>query len=189
MAAQRDARTMLEIYPRNSDALHLLRNADLAAGRYDVARSRYARAYRELVEPEVPDVNTSNYQAAVDLALVLLRLGETERAGDLLQGSMEVIKTLPRLGTNGYWITDVRILALQQRPQQALSALQQAIDDGWRTLIWYYLGHDPNLDSIRGEPEFQRLYTELQNDLAAQALRVQDLKASGELSSIASLEK
>ncbi len=189
VAAQRDARTMLEIYPRNSGALHLLRNADLAAGRYDVARSRYARAYRELVEPEVPDVNTSNYQAAVDLALVLLRLGETERAGDLLHGSMEVIKTLPRLGTNGYWITDVRILALQQRPQQALSALQQAIDDGWRTRIWYYLGHDPNLDSIRGEPEFQRLYTELQNDLAAQALRVQDLKASGELSSIASLEK
>ena len=189
VTAQRDARTMLENYPKNSGALHLLRNADLAAGRYDVARSRYARAYRELVEPEVPDVNTSNYQSAVDLALVLLRLGETERAGDLLQGSMEVIKTVPRLGTNGYWITDVRILALQQRPQQALRALQQAIDDGWRTLIWYYLGHDPNLDSIRGEPEFQRLYTELQNDLAAQARRVQDLKASGEISSIALPEK
>ncbi len=66
--------------------------------------------------------------------------------------------------------------------------IQFVANPNW-TLIWYHLGHDPNLDSIRGEPEFQRLFTELQNDLAAQALRVQDLKASGELSSIALLEK
>jgi tetratricopeptide (TPR) repeat protein len=182
MAAQRDARTLLEISPQDWGALNLLSNADLAAGRNEVARSRYARAYRELTEPEIPEVNIFNYQVAVDLALVLQRMGETGRAGDLLDGSLEVIKTIPRLGTNGYWITDVRILALQKRPQQALSALRQAIDEGWRFLAWYLLEHDPTLDSIRGEPEFQRLYAELQSNLAVQARRVQELKASGELS-------
>ncbi|MDH3577623.1 MAG: tetratricopeptide repeat protein [Gammaproteobacteria bacterium] len=182
VATQADARTLLEVYPRNWGSLFLLRNVDLAAGRYDVARSRYARAFRELTEAEVPEVNVSNYQAAVDLALVLIRLGEQERANDLLAGSLEVIDTLPRHGMNGYWITDARIYSLQQRPQQALNALRQAVDEGWRIFSWLYLQHDPGLDAIRAEPEFQRLYAELQADLAAQAERVRDLKASGELS-------
>ncbi len=182
VATQADARTLLELYPRNWGSLFLLRNVDLAAGRYDVARSRYARAFRELTEPEVPEVNVSNYQAAVDLALVLIHLDEQERANDLLAGSLKVIDTLPRHGMNGYWITDARIYSLQQRPQQALDALRQAVDEGWRIFSWLYLQHDPGLDAIRAEPEFQRLYAEVQADLAAQAERVRDLKASGELS-------
>lgn len=180
-AAQRDARIMLEAYPQFWGALNLLRNADLAAGRYEVARSRYARAFRELTEPEVPDVNTSNYTVAVDLALVLTHLGEQERADDLLEGSLKVLEALPRLGTTGYWITDVRIYALQKRPQQAIAALRQAIDEGWRILSWYYLDHDPNLDSIRAHPEFEQLRQELNADLALQAKRARDLQASGEL--------
>lgn len=188
-AAQADARTMLEVYPRNWGALYLLRNIDLAAGRYAVARSRYARAFRELTEPEVPHVDTSNFRAAVDLALVLIRLDERERANDLLEASLGVIGTLPRLGTHGFGIADVRIFALQQRPERALDALRQAIDEGWRLFSWFYLQYDPNLDSIRNDPEFQRLYAEVRADLALQARRVQELKASGELSSITMVDK
>lgn len=182
-ASLADARTLLEAYPRNWGSLFVLRNADLAAGRYEVARSRYARAFRELTEPEVPEVNVSNYQAAVDLALVLMHLDEQTRANDLLAGSLVAIETLPRHGMNGYWITDARIFSLQQRPQQALNALRQAVDEGWRIFSWLYLQHDPGLDAIRAEPEFQRLYAEVQADLAAQAERVRELKASGELAS------
>ena len=183
-AAQAAARTMLEIEPRFSRALWLLRNIDLAAGRHEVARLRYARAYPELTEPEVPEVDPSNYNAAVDLALVLMHLGEQQRADDLLENSLTVIETLPRLGTSGYYITDAQIFALQKRPQRALDALRRAIDEGWRIFSWLYLEYDPNLDSVRDNPEFQRLNQELQNDLAAQAERVQSMKASGELSSI-----
>jgi len=181
VAAQRDARTLLETYPRNWGALNLLRNADLAAGRYAAARSRYARAYRELTEPEVPEVDASNYFAAVDLALVLVHLGERERANDLLAGSQKVIEALPRLGINGYWINDAQIFSLQGRPQRALAALGQAIDEGWINFSWYYLEHNPNFDSIRTEPEFQRLREALQQELARQATRVEELKESGEL--------
>lgn len=184
-AAQQDARTMHEGYPKYWGALYLLRNADLKAGRYAAARSRYARVYRELTEPETPRVDSSNYFAAVDLALVLMHLGEQERADDLLQGSMAALENLPRHGTNGFMITDVRIFSLQQKPRQALNALRQAIDEGWRVLTWFYLEHDPGLDTIRDEPEFRQLYAELQADLAVQAMRVQDLKASGQLAPIA----
>jgi TolB-like protein/tetratricopeptide (TPR) repeat protein len=180
-AAEQGARSMLKFYPQFSRALKILRNADLAAGRYEVARSRYARAYPELLESEVPEVDISNYDGAIDLALVLMFLGEQRRMDDLLEGSLKVIKTLPRLGTNGYEIADVQILALQQRPKQALAALQQAIDEGWRVLTWFQLKHDPNLDSIRHYPEFQQLYAKLQIDLDVQVNRVQNMKASGEL--------
>lgn len=187
VAAQADARTLLEVYPRNWGGLNILRNADIAAGRYEVARSRYARAFRELTEPEIPDVTADNYRAAVDLALVLMRLGEQERASELLDSSLKVIETLPRLGTNGYWIADVQIFALQQRGQQALDALRQAIDEGWRLFAWFYLEYDPNLEAIRGQPEFDKLYQVVKADMAEQAKRVQELKASGELRTIALL--
>ncbi|MGI9238706.1 MAG: tetratricopeptide repeat protein [Woeseiaceae bacterium] len=185
IAALADARSLIEIYPQNWGALHVLRNADLIAGRYDVARSRYARAFRELIEPEVPNVNAANYFAAIDLALVLIHLGEQERADDLLDRSLHIIQTLPRHGVNGYWISDVRIYALQQRPQRALDTLRQAIDERWRILSWFYLMYDPNLASIRDEPRFQQLHDELRVDLVKQARRVQELRASGELSSAA----
>ena len=187
-AALRDARTLLEAYPRNWGALNLLRNADLAAGRYDVALSRYARSHRELMDPLDPDVNAFNLFAAVDLALVLERHGEHEHANAILERSLNVIEKRPRLGTSGYWITDVRIYAQQQRPARALRALRRAIDEGWRVFVWYYLQYDPNLDSIRDLPEFRQLYDELQADLATQAKRVEDLRSSGELPAIPAAE-
>ncbi|MDH3778414.1 MAG: hypothetical protein OES59_06295, partial [Gammaproteobacteria bacterium] len=180
-AADRDAHTLLEVYPRNWGALKHLRNVDIAEGRYEAAASRYARAFRELTENEEPLVDRSNYVSAVDLALVLMHLDQSERANDLLEGALAVVDTMPRLGTEGYRILDVEIYALQDRPEMALGALREAIDQGWRLFAWLYLDHDPNLDSIRGDPEFQRLRQIIRDDMAAQFLRAEQLRASGDL--------
>ena len=183
--ALRDARHMLEEFPTNWVALKVLRNHDIKAGRYQVARDRYARAFRELVEPEIPQVDADNYMPAVDLVPLLIKLGEQGRADDILRQSLELIQTMPRLGINGYWITDVNIYALQNRPKQALDALQQAIDEGWRLLTWFYLEIDPNIDSLHNLPRFTQLHADLEADLAEQAQRVRELKASGEIAPIA----
>jgi TolB-like protein/tetratricopeptide (TPR) repeat protein len=180
-AAARDARTLLEYYPRNWGSLRILRDADIAAGRLEVARSRYARLFPELFEPELPAVDDRNYFAAIDLALVLILLGEERRADDILAGSLAVIATKPRLGTGGYWVNDARIHAIQQRPEQALDALREAVDAGWRLHTWYYLDLDPNLEPIRGTPEFAAIDAIVEADLARQAERVRELEASGEL--------
>ena len=182
-AALADARVMLERYPRDWGANRILRDADITAGRYGVARARYARNFRELTEPEVPNVNASNYAAAVDLALVLQRLGETERADDLLEGSLETMRSLSRFGVSGYWVNDVRALALRPSPELALARLREAIEDGWRLHTWYHMDLDPNLDSIRGTSEFDELHATLVADLEAQARNVRDMRASGELMS------
>jgi len=183
--AIQDARRLLDAYPTNWGAHKLLRNVDVRAGRYEVVRSRYARAFRELLEPEIPQVDSYNYMQAVDLALVLIELGEQDRADDLLTQSLEVIETMPRMGTSGYWTTDVQIYALQNRPDQALNALQEAIGDGWRLLTWFFLDLDPNLDSLRDHPRFSELRADLGIDLKDQAQRVSALKESGELVQIA----
>ena len=180
-AAEQDARTLFEVYPRNTHALSFLRNADIANGRYEAAASRYARAYQELTEYEEPVVTRDNYVEAIDLALVLMYLDQHERAGDLLEGALAVLEGLPRLGTDGYWIADVQIYALQGRPEMALAALREAIDEGWRNFSWYYLDHSPNLESIRGDAEFQRLRQLIREDMAAQAIRAEELRASGDL--------
>ena len=183
--ALQDARHMLDIYPQNWGGLKVLRNHDMKAGRHQVARDRYARAFRELVEPEIPEVNAYNYKPAVDLVPLLIKLGEQDRADDILQQSLDLIQSMPRLGVGGYWVTDVHIYALQGRPEQALDALQQAIDDGWRLLVWFYLEIDPNVDSLREIPRFTKLYAELKADLAEQAERIRALKESGEIAPLA----
>jgi TolB-like protein/Tfp pilus assembly protein PilF len=180
-AAIRDARALLDIAPRYWGALRILRDADLEAGRLEAARSRYARIFYEFLKPEVPEVDDGNYFAAIDFALVLTLLGEDQRANDLLEGALAVIQTIPRLGTNGFWVSDARIYAIQKRPEMALDALRTAVEAGWRLHTWYYLDIDPNLDSIRGTPEFAEINAIVKADLARQAERVKELESSGEL--------
>ncbi len=75
----------------------------------------------------------------------------------------------------------VQIYALLGETENALRALRQALDQGWRAFWWYWLGHDPKLDSIRDEPEFQAIVREIKADMTAQLLRVRAMEASGEL--------
>lgn len=182
-AAAADARQLLESSPRFSFALRILRDFDLQAGRIEVARSRYARAHPELLGGELPAVDHYNYRSAVDLALVLQLSGDASRAEDLLEQSLVVVRQLPRLGTDGYWIDDARIYALQGRPDLALSALRTAKEEGWRILTWYFLDRDPTLESLRDRPEFRAIRDEIRADLSAQAENMLALRASGELTS------
>jgi hypothetical protein len=59
--------------------------------------------------------------------------------------------------------------------------LREATEQGWRALTWFYLDHDPNLELLRAEPEFQRLRQLIHDDLEAQASRTEQLRASGDL--------
>jgi tetratricopeptide (TPR) repeat protein len=177
------ARETLAIDPREPHTHANLRNHDVRAGRYAEARARYESAYPELFEDEL-DTTKIAYSVAIDLALVLIKTGEQERADLLLDLSLAHIKTWPRLGTDGYGVDDVLIYALQGKSGAALASLREAIDQGWRANWWYYLVHDANLDSIRDVPEFQAMLDEIKADMAAQLERVKTMEANGELEPI-----
>ncbi len=157
---------------------------ELRVGRYLEARAAIERVTPELLSEDSPKVGSVNYRAAIDLALILSKLGERERADRLLEGSLQYIQKIPRLGFFGYGIADVQIYALRGEKQKALSTLRQAIDEGWRAFWWYFLKLDPNLESLHDEPEYQAVIEEIEADMAAQLARVREMERNGELEPI-----
>jgi hypothetical protein len=53
-----------------------------------------------------------------------------------------------------------------------------------RIFWWYFLKHDPNLESLHDEPEFQAMVAEIEADMAAQLERVREMERNGELEPI-----
>jgi TolB-like protein/class 3 adenylate cyclase/Flp pilus assembly protein TadD len=176
------ARQALKNQPTDADMLALLRDHDLRAGSYDKARAHYEKAYPALLIEAEPTINGSNYRAAIDLAYVLQHTGEQERADLLLDRSLILIQgNLSRLGFGGYEIADVEVYAMRGEKRQALTTLRQAIDKKWRSRWWYYLEHGPNLESIRNEPEFQVMLSEIKADMAEQLVRVKGMEKAGDV--------
>jgi TolB-like protein/Tfp pilus assembly protein PilF len=152
-------------------ALAQLRNDDLRAGRADTARVRYEQMFPTLLDNNEILINRTNFRVAIDYALVLAGSGEQRRANTLLDRSLAFIRTIPRMGQEGHWVSDAAIYSLRGDTNAALAALREAIGQGWRSCWWYYLRHDPNFDTIRSEREFQAMVQELESDMANQLAR------------------
>jgi tetratricopeptide (TPR) repeat protein len=166
--AVRHAERSLALYARNPWALVILRNADLQSGRDTDALARYRKAYPELFVPGAPRIDLLNYGVAVDLALVLQKRGDTARANILLDAAAQAIGRIPRLGIGGYGIADVQIHALRGDKAKALAALSEAEKAGWRLYWRYARDFDPNLASIRNDPEFKAVFADIERDMARQ---------------------
>jgi len=186
-AALEYGRKALAIYT-DWPARILLQDYALRAGRYMEVRAFYEESHPDFLnddDPEIDDnLDGNNYWLAINLALALSKTGEQERADLLLDRSFQHILTVPRLGIGGHWIADVQIYALQGEKQKALSALRQAINEGWRRFWWYHLKYDPTLESLHEEPEFQAMVAEIEADMAAQLERVREMERRGELTLI-----
>jgi TolB-like protein/tetratricopeptide (TPR) repeat protein len=170
----------------------------LAAGFFAFAGDfEKARKYAELRNPEFaadadPVADAYNVSNLVRYAFILQNLSEGQRADDLLDAALIVVRTLPRLGLSGHGIRDVQILALQGRKFEALAALREAIDEGFRgtaaSNAWP-LSIDPYLDSIRNEPEFQAMVRELDDAIEAMHQRVLDAEEIGDWDELRALVK
>ena len=169
--AQRILARVVPQDPRNSYALTLLDIVDLRLGNHVAARQRYATGYPELVAAVNPQVDGSNLYAAINLAHVLQKTADNDRAALLLDRAEALVRSGPRLGTANYGITDVEIHALRGQKREALSALRAAEKAGWRGGNWplrFYRDFDPNLASIRNDPEFKAVFTDIERDMARQ---------------------
>ncbi len=164
--------------------VQLIGNHEQRAGRYAEARALYEESRPELLSEDALRIDIRNYGVAIDLASLLSRTGEHERADLLLNRSFQHIQSIPRLSVEGYGIADVKIYAVRGENQKALSALRQAIDEGWRSFWWYLLKLDPSLEPLHNEPEFQAMVAEIEADMAAQLARVREMERNGELEPI-----
>ena len=175
---------LLTISPSSWARLADLRNHDLQGGEYTEGQAQNEKACLIWLNENESRINRINYRPAIDLALILQRKGEQERADQILDRCLTVIQSMPRLGIEGYGISDALIYAQQGKTKEALAALRQAIDERWRTFWWYYLEHDPSLESIRDEPEFQAMVKEIEADMTEQLAGVHEWEANGELTPI-----
>jgi len=146
-----------------------------------------ARKYAELRNPEFaadadPEVDAYSVASLVAYAFILQNLDENKRASALLEMALNVVRTLPRIGLAGHGIRDVQILALQGKTLEALAALRDAIDEGFRGTVasnGWPLAIDPYLNSLRGQPGFEAMVGELDDGVAAMQQRVSQAEQSG----------
>ena len=175
---------LLTISPSSWARLADFRNHDLQGGEYTEAQARYEKACLIWLTENESRINRINYRLAIDLVLILQRKGAQDRADQILDRCLTVIQSMPRLGIEGYGISDALIYAQQGKTKEALAALRKAIDERWRTFWWYYLEHDPRLESIRDESEFPAIMEEIKSDMAEQLARVHEWEAKGMLAPI-----
>jgi len=167
-AAERYARKVLAQYSRDHDALGVLALADLGRGNPENARARYASAFPELLDSTGPRVDPGNVRAAIALASLLQKTGEADRAATLLDAGERTLVGLPRLGFGGFPLLQVYIHALRGAEAEALAELRKAEQAGWRRTWRYVRDIDPALASIRDEPEFKAVFTDIERDMARQ---------------------
>jgi len=130
------------------------------AGRPQDSRLFFETNFPELFEDD-PPVNAFTLKAAIDLAAVLMRTDEAGQANLLLEKSEVYIDGLPELQRRHQFRTaPMHIYALQGRTEDALDAMQLAIDDGFAS-GWWRLDKKPHFESVREEPRFQEMMRQL----------------------------
>jgi TolB-like protein/DNA-binding winged helix-turn-helix (wHTH) protein/Tfp pilus assembly protein PilF len=182
-AAVDEARNILADFPDSYAPLMLLRNHELREGRFIEARALYEKFRPELLRKD-PEVGRTHRGGAVDLASVLLKTGETEQADLLLSRRLQYLQTKPRLGAPPDPGASAQIFALQGKKQEALLVLRKALDESFGRGWWYIFYHEPNLESLHDEPEFQAMAAEIEAYMAEQLARVREMERIGELAAI-----
>ena len=146
-----------------------------------------ARKYAELDDPDfagdaAPEIDRFNVSNIIQYAFILQKLGEKQRAATLLAIALPVVRGLPRVGLTGHGIRDVQILALQGKSFEALTALREAIDAGFRGSVFsnaWPMAIDPYLSSLRGKSEYQAMVNEIDDAVAVMQNRVTQAEATG----------
>ncbi|MBT7951111.1 MAG: tetratricopeptide repeat protein [Gammaproteobacteria bacterium] len=162
-------------------SITILRDHKLQRGHFNEALTLYKEYYPALFGNELPEITLGNNFAAIGIAFVYQQLGKQEQANKLLEASLKYVANVPRQGWSGNVIADVLIHTLRGDKQQALTALREAIDAGWRNQWGYELDFDLILEPLRNETKFQAMRDEIKTDLAEQLVRVKALEKEADI--------
>jgi len=109
----------------------LLASAAIMAGDFELAHETLVRGSPMLTSDSDKQVDRQNVAAAILLAHVEQQRNRPDTANRLLEQAAPIIRRLPRLGMGGHGIRDVQILTMQGRPDAAIEALTEAVDEGY----------------------------------------------------------
>ena len=136
--------------------------AALLVGHFEQPRAGYEVEYPEWFSGPVPSVvQYRKVDDIVDIALIMQRTGDTERAENVLNRALETISPHERnRGTHAFGFTDVSIYALLGQSEKALAALEACADLEYLS-SWQGLKFLPHYDSIRDDPRFSAVVSRL----------------------------
>ena len=120
---------------------------------------------------------------AVGLADMLLQMGETARARQLLEASLAAMDRDEREYQRGeiwYFLMRPIALALLGRNDEAIAVLQKkSIEKGGSQGVWYTFELEPALAALRKDSRFVAMHAQLQAHLRAEQVVLQRLRAQG----------
>ena len=132
-------------------------DAALLAGRYDEARAHiYAQNPVLQLDTDL-EFDRFTVRDIVKLAYIDQQQGDTRRSQSLLTAALPVVQSLPRLGIFGQGVRDAQIYALLGQLDNAIAALNEAVDAGYRSSLpsdQWTLRMDPYFKVLREDGRF-----------------------------------
>jgi serine/threonine protein kinase/tetratricopeptide (TPR) repeat protein len=122
----------------------------VALGRAAEAEAAYRRAYA--VAEDHLTLNPDDPRAATMCAVALCRTGQPEKG---LACAEQAVAIDPEDAGVRYNVAC--LYALEGKLEEAITSLEEAFRHGFGNAEW--IAHDPDLDSLRGDPRFQALLT------------------------------
>ena len=168
------------IYDIASDCALLVNELDLAR-KFTLLKNPVLASDAEL------QVGRYTADNVIKLAYIHKETGNEKRAYELLSATLPVVQQFPRLGTFGHGISDVEIFAMLGRTEDALSTLREAVDAGYRGSIIknnWLLEDDPYLKSIRDDPRFVAIVSEIRTYIEAMRINLERVQSSGNWDSL-----
>lgn len=150
----------------NYTTAHSVALTYLNAGEPEAALSFLGSSDPDLISNETTVVTPGNLWRVAPVACALYLTGDLDRANILIGQVFETIQAMHRVRGAGYGAWDVYIHAARGNRHEAIVALRDAIDTGWRDQWWRL--RTLYFDEMKNEPEWIRLIDELEADISRQ---------------------
>ncbi len=176
----------LALYPPGF-VFPLMVGAAIMTGNFDRAYDFVMAGNPTFAEDTEVTVDRNNVGAAVLLAYIEKERNHPRQAARLLEQAEPVIRALPRLGMAGHGIKDVQILTLQGRPNAAIEALAEAVEEGFVSSqkfdVWTF-DDDPIIAPLRSDPRFGVLRKRMNDRIEEMRQNVEAAESNGDWSTL-----
>jgi TolB-like protein/tetratricopeptide (TPR) repeat protein len=161
----------------------LMAAAAIMIGDYDLAYDTLRQGNPILTSDSENPVDQQNVASAVLLAHVEQQRNHTEAANRLLEQAASIVSNLPRLGMGGHGIRDVQILTMQGRPDAAIEALAEAVEEGFVSSasfdVWEF-DINPIIEPLRSDPRFDVIRERMYERIEEMRRNVDEAKTTGD---------